>query len=545
MEKFHVAVMGLEKAGKTTLINALLKSCMLPTYTERCTYAMTKVCAGEEDGAEVLFYSLEEFQLGFQQLLKIVGYSGNEDFSSLEYPVFKKFWDEMEDKNLELFMIHNHTTVADIRAMLEGKSTILEVLGNPPRNFALVENESLWPFITGIKKFKEDGTVEHTALPYAVKEVVIKSTQLQNMKNIVLYDVPGFDSPSALNKKQTEEMINITDAIILVTNVLDPYLSGSTLDMLRKFRNNDGIEISDKTFVFGNKLDMSHSKEIALKNEAVLRKECVCRYNIALDERVVVGSARAYMENTGLIPVPEGVDDTTKERLNKWGISDGIQTLQDKLQDYYNCNRTEILKRKTKKSIQECFDRYSKKTEKKSESLEEFGQKLKNGRSYKIDSLLDRFFSDLLLAVIAYPFGSEERYQYVTCFNKPMLMSISAYYRDDEVFDDIEKQRRLVSMVLFHDEQEDWKYGDVPLKEFLQKLYGKCRRPTLQNKEEIFSLLDKDIEVLRDVTLKSVVHAIDLEAVYTSAIVHDFVLIRKELLEKEYIDTWLSENARV
>jgi len=81
------------------------------------------------------------------------------------------------------------------------------------------------------------------------------------------------------------------------------------------------------------------------------------------------------------------------------------------------------------------------------------------------------------------------------------------------------------------------------LKKFLQKLYGKCRRLTLQNKKEMFSVIDKDIEVLRDITLNYVVHTIDLEAVYTSVIVHDFMLIGKELLEKEYIDTWLRENA--
>ena len=49
--------------------------------------------------------------------------------------------------------------------------------------------------------------------------------------------------------------------------------------------------------------------------------------------------------------------------------------------------------------------------------------------------------------------------------------------------------------------------------------------------------------IIRDITLNYVVHTIDLEAVYTSVIVHDFMLIGKELLEKEYIDTWLRENA--
>ena len=39
--EFTVAIVGLEKAGKSTLGNALLKDIFLPEYTERCTYTTT------------------------------------------------------------------------------------------------------------------------------------------------------------------------------------------------------------------------------------------------------------------------------------------------------------------------------------------------------------------------------------------------------------------------------------------------------------------------------------------------------------------------
>ena len=39
--EFSVAVVGLEKAGKSTLGNALIRSIVLPEYPERCTYTTT------------------------------------------------------------------------------------------------------------------------------------------------------------------------------------------------------------------------------------------------------------------------------------------------------------------------------------------------------------------------------------------------------------------------------------------------------------------------------------------------------------------------
>lgn len=44
--EFTVAIVGLEKAGKSTLGNALINSEILPEYTERCTYTTTELRAG-------------------------------------------------------------------------------------------------------------------------------------------------------------------------------------------------------------------------------------------------------------------------------------------------------------------------------------------------------------------------------------------------------------------------------------------------------------------------------------------------------------------
>lgn len=352
-QEFTVAVVGLEKAGKSTLGNALIKKDMLPEYTERCTYTTTEIRAGSEDFAQVYFYGHEEFQKKFQEMLKAVRYEKNADFFALERSSFDKFWNAMESAEPEFFQVHNGTTVEDIRAMLDGKSTIRELLGKEPRKFYSDDNGELQLYITGIGRRSSAGFVERTAHPYAVKNVVIQSTQLQDMEHVVLYDVPGFDSPTQLHKKQTEDMLKQADAIILVTNATEPSLKGTQLDMLRKGRDEDDVKLSEKVFVFGNKIDMARSQQIAQDNEATLRNEAVNKHMIAVDGRVVVGSAKAYLEKNGIRSKDDeargaaGVNST----LQEWGRDDGIDGLKKRMMDYYSNNRYEILKHRAEKTL--------------------------------------------------------------------------------------------------------------------------------------------------------------------------------------------------
>src|SRR4051794_36560885 len=41
--EFRIAVVGLEKAGKSTFVNAWLESDLLPTADERCTFTTTQI----------------------------------------------------------------------------------------------------------------------------------------------------------------------------------------------------------------------------------------------------------------------------------------------------------------------------------------------------------------------------------------------------------------------------------------------------------------------------------------------------------------------
>ena len=302
LREFSVAVVGLEKAGKSTLANALLNVVLLPEYTERCTYTTTEIRAGNDDIAEIYFFGKEKFEENFQRLLKDTGWTGEDTFEEFDLRKFERYWSDVKTRNPALFQQHNGTTVEDIRMMASEREAITYLVGKPPEFLRIKDQtdyEQFHRYVTGISGY-ESGHVLRTAEPYAVEKVIIKSTGLSDMQHIVLYDVPGFDSPTDLHKKQTENMLKSADAIILVTNVGDrPNLTGTQLDMLKKGQDEDGITLSDKVFVFGNKLDMAGNARLAEDNKAALIHDSVSKYALAKKERVICGSAKAYLENIG------------------------------------------------------------------------------------------------------------------------------------------------------------------------------------------------------------------------------------------------------
>ena len=368
--EFTVAIVGLEKAGKSSVGNALIKSPVLPEYRARCTYTTTEIRAGNTDVAEVYFYTRAEFNENFKRMLKDLQYPDEADFESTSLETLSRYWKSVEaDPNkYGLFNTHNGSTFEDVTTILRGKQKILPLLGQSRKEFG----SEYWSsddtfnefktYITGMAGENDDGTVKREPYPYAVKNVIIRSTQLADMSHIVLYDVPGFDSPTELHKRQTEEMLKEADAIIFVTNAADrPNLVDTQLTMLRKGQDNDGVKLRDKSFVFGNKIDRAHDAKTAHDNLAELRRDAVNKYQITIDERIIGGSARAYLEKIGLFK-----ELIASPILNEWQADDGIENLRSKMQEYYDNDRYAVLKRraenildKTRKLLEDLLERCS------------------------------------------------------------------------------------------------------------------------------------------------------------------------------------------
>lgn len=261
--EFTVAIVGMENSGKSSLGNALIKSRVLPQYHERCTFTKTEIRAGEEDIAEVHFYSRAEFNENFRRMLSDVGYTEGGDFSTMTAETFNRYW-------------------------------------------AGVENDE------------------------ANRQLVEKS---DNEFKVYITGISG----------------QAADAILLVTNVgQNPNLTGTQLDMLRKSHDADGIRLSAKAFVFGNKIDTAIDSTTAQNNLAALTRDAVERHQIALANHIVGGSASAYLEGLGLID-----GNTASAKLAEWNFPDGLDTLHEKMRSYYDNERFEVLKQRAKNTLAE------------------------------------------------------------------------------------------------------------------------------------------------------------------------------------------------
>jgi GTPase SAR1 family protein len=342
-DEFEIAVVGLEKAGKSTFANALIHKDILPSASKRCTFASTKLVKGETDSAVVELYSKDEFEKDvFQKLLKDVEFP-EWDKQTLDQFYIKKhnikkiikdskdfedWFSKLENEKPELFKLHRGKTDEEIADILKYRNS-LELTGKTV-DFTKeeIEDENFREYIKGVD-IGDNNEDTDTGKPRSVKNIEITSTQLKNFKEPILYDVPGFDSPTELHEQETIKRLKNADAIILVTNVGDkPNINSPQLKILKEHTDHDGVPLKDKLFVFGNKFDTANSFAIAKTNQRTLENDVSKKHTMAKTEKVYVGSALKYLVDNNL-----KVDD--EKYHSQYEIdSDGVTNLKDDLISY-------------------------------------------------------------------------------------------------------------------------------------------------------------------------------------------------------------------
>ena len=342
--EFEIAVIGLEKAGKSSFSNAIMDNDVLPTADARCTYTATCIKAGDVDNAVVTFFSIEEFNRSFREKLKVLGIQEVEayTYNDLDEGRYEKLYDSLDDivkKNYE------NSINQDILEIIKNRDSLSYYLGNSPKQYSGNELSS--------DEFKD--FIQKPQKAIAVKEIVIETTKFESMKNAIMYDVPGFDSPTAMHRQQTLTKMRDVDAIIMVANAKAPSLRGPELDILSE-KDMDGAPLSDKLFVFSNKADMVDSYEAFEKNKETTYSEWIEKRKITnRKDRILFGSAIAALgEKIG----NSGID--AREKLNKIGITDGISDLKHSLEKYYQNERFDVLKKRVDRiivSIQDMFEK--------------------------------------------------------------------------------------------------------------------------------------------------------------------------------------------
>ncbi|MCA2708397.1 MAG: dynamin family protein [Microcystis sp. M015S2] len=319
--EFRIAVVGLEKAGKSTFINAWLECDLLPAKGGRCTFTTTQIYSVKsesEQRLEVQTRSEEQF-IHLLKELETVG--AKEDLNTIR---------------------ENEITLQQVRR--EGNLVI---------PFTRLED-----IREQLKKYVADEKYAH-----AVLEARLYTNKLAQAEGIVFYDVPGSDSGLAKHVDEAQQMLSDCDAVIVIQRFRS--IREAELEIIKFTEQGDkNVTIADKLFVFLSHIDSLGSPEALKTHITEASQDWSKRANLPVN-RIVSGSAGAYLilnnlaeEHTQLeIGKASNIQDKLKtlteiidDEMLKTQAT-GIPEIKQKIFNYINTERVAILKKRCEASI--------------------------------------------------------------------------------------------------------------------------------------------------------------------------------------------------
>lgn len=319
--EFRIAVVGLEKAGKSTFINAWLGYDLLPAKTERCTFTTTQIYSVQH-ASEQRFEIEPKTVTAFNQYqAELTAQAQSPDKSAAQ------------KANNDLGVIEKHrTTLQEI--LHEGNGSI------PFSNLA-----ELKPTLT---KYVADERYAH-----AMQEARLYTQELAAVDGVVFYDVPGLDSGLSKHIEESKAMLADCDAIILVQR-RDISLKAYEQDLIRFGEKGDPyLRLAEKLFVFWGQIDLQPSREVLDDDWQKLLS--IWQAEGIPADRVVRGSAGAHLVLHGFDIPKVGSREIVQAKMTQLlGVTDpldikqgtGIPALQQKVQHYLDVERTALLEKR-------------------------------------------------------------------------------------------------------------------------------------------------------------------------------------------------------
>lgn len=324
--EFRIAVVGLEKAGKSTFINAWLECDLLPAKAARCTFTTTQIYSVTNDSEqrlEVLVKTDEQF---FSLINSLKAASAQEDLNT----------------------IHQH------------EATLSQVRRDGNLTFAFTRLEDIKE---QLRKYVADERYAH-----AVLEARLYTSKLAQAEGIVFYDVPGLDSGLAKHVDEAQQMLSDCDAVILVQRFTS--LREKELEIIKFTEHGDrNVSVADKLFVFLSRVDSLASPEALKQHIAEASQDWLRRANLP-DKRIVHGSAGAYLVLNGLadkqtqLEIGDVVSIHNKlksltvvdDQINLKQEGTGIPEIKSRIFQYINTERVSVLKKRCEASIIKILD---------------------------------------------------------------------------------------------------------------------------------------------------------------------------------------------
>lgn len=319
--EFRIAVVGLEKAGKSTFVNAWLECDLLPAKGGRCTFTTTQIYSVEHESEQRLEVQAKT-EAEFINLLK-----------------------ELEKAKAQ----------EDINTIRTNEITLQEVRQEGNLTFPFTRLEDIRE---PLKKYVADEKYAH-----AVLEARLYTNKLAQAEGIVFYDVPGLDSGLAKHVDEAQEMLSDCDAVILVQRFTS--LREKELEIIKFTEQGDkNVTVADKLFVFLSRIDSLGSAEAMKTHIQEAAQDWLKRANLP-NHRIVSGSAGAYLllnniagEQTKLEIGDTHIIQSHLQRLT--GIDDveilktdatGMPIIKEKIFDYINTERVAILRKRCEASL--------------------------------------------------------------------------------------------------------------------------------------------------------------------------------------------------
>jgi signal recognition particle receptor subunit beta len=316
--EFRIAVVGLEKAGKSTFINAWLDSDLLPSKNTRCTFTTTQIFSVSHDS---------------EQRLEVEPHN-EENFSQLIADLTQAASEK------------NENAIRDLATIKRYQSTLQQV-----RN----EGRKTFPF-TRLEEIKESlrQYVADEQFAHAVFEARLYTSKLAQAEGIVFYDVPGLDSGLAKHVEESREMLSNCDAVIVVTMFAS--IRAAELEIIKFIEQGDPhVTAEKKLFVFLSKIDDKKSPEAMQEhiNDAIAEWQKHARLP---QSHLVHGSAGSYLVLKGIATEQTirevGDVQSVSDRIQSlMGIEDratlsnltGIEQIKERVNTYINTERVKIL----------------------------------------------------------------------------------------------------------------------------------------------------------------------------------------------------------
>ncbi|MDD2725137.1 MAG: dynamin family protein [Methylovulum sp.] len=316
--RFEVAVIGLEKAGKSALLNAWLGQEILPSARERCTFTSTEIWSAQTEHDQMLlieYYTKEE-------IATLQGQRHEALASSL-----------LSDKEKK-----------EIQEDLEDTEKHLEAI----KEFTKLKNGFSQSFmdISEISEHLQSAIFKNRAQSLAIKRIQLKTVRLRSDRDIIFHDVPGFNSGILMHAEQAIDRLKKCDAIIYAKEMKQPSITGPEKEMLMVTDAEDpAIRVADKVFVVLTQID-ALDDPIDFKETYEKHKN----YWPAVPERRLIPvCARAHLVEFGIpsedtLRRSKSADD--KGKLKKLGITDGVPILKESVSYYIDNERASVLQKR-------------------------------------------------------------------------------------------------------------------------------------------------------------------------------------------------------